>query len=92
MKICGSWYAIPMCSCEYLMNIVMMDLQPIFAGFFTKDAWWEDTILGSCSRSFCMTNNIIIVLCRFANPGDLIDKVEGTLLDYDADFQLLKQA
>jgi hypothetical protein len=35
-----------------------------------------------------MTNN----LCRFANPGDLIDKVEGTLLDYDTDFQLLKQA
>ena len=29
---------------------------------------------------------------RFANPGDLIDKVEGTLLDYDTDFQLLKQA
>ena len=30
--------------------------------------------------------------CRFGNPGELIDKVEGTLLDYDTDFQLLKQA
>ena len=39
LKVCGSWCAFPMCSCEYLMNIVMMDLQPIFSGFFTKDAW-----------------------------------------------------
>ena len=30
--------------------------------------------------------------CRLGNPGVLIDKVEGTLLDYDTDFQLLKQA
>jgi hypothetical protein len=41
LKICGSWYTctFAMCSCEYLMNIVMMDLQPIFSGFFNKDAW-----------------------------------------------------
>ena len=35
---------------------------------------------------------ILLCTCRFANPGDLIEKVEGTLLDYDTDFQLLKQA
>ena len=44
-------------------------------------------------RFFFLTDlYLTIVLYRFANPGDLIDKVEGTLLDYDTDFQLLKQA
>ena len=38
------------------------------------------------------TTKVMEPLNRFGNPGELIDKVDGTLLDYDTDFQLLIQA
>ncbi len=34
------------CSCDYLVDSAFVDLNPVFAEFFTKDGWWVAQLVG----------------------------------------------
>ncbi len=60
-----------------------MDLESLLQGLLTKDAW---------SAILLSTQYVPCDNCRFGNPGDLVGKTEGTILDYNEDFNCLKPA
>ena len=38
----------------------------------------------------CVYEVLVFTPLRFGNPGDLVGKIEGTVLDYNEDFGFLK--